>query len=126
MDVARVVITGVGMMTPVGVGRDASWLAMLEGQNGIGPITLVEAEDLPARIGGEVSGFEATDFLNRKDARRMDRFVHLAVAATDEALEQSGLDVPAEADQIGCMIGSGIGGGSQAQPIRGRWLNIRI
>jgi beta-ketoacyl-acyl-carrier-protein synthase II len=110
MDAPRVVVTGVGMMTPVGVGRDASWLALLEGQNGIAPITLVEAEDLPSTIAGEVTGFEATDFLNRKDARRMDRFVHLAVAASDEALEQSGLDVHAEAEEIGCMIGSGIGG----------------
>lgn len=110
MDTPRVVVTGVGMMTPVGVGRDASWLSLLEGKNGIGDITLVEAEDLPSTIAGEVTGFEATDFLNRKDARRMDRFVHLAVAATDEALEQSGLDVPAEAEEIGCMIGSGIGG----------------
>jgi len=110
MDTPRVVVTGVGMMTPVGVGRDASWLSLLEGKNGIAPITLVEAEDLPSTIAGEVTDFVATDFLNRKDARRMDRFVHLAVAASDEALEQSGLDVHAEAEEIGCMIGSGIGG----------------
>lgn len=110
MDAARVVVTGVGMMTPVGIGRDESWLGLLEGKNGIGQISLVDASDLPSTIAGEVKNFEPTDWLNRKDARRMDRFVQLAIAATDEALEQSGLDVPAEANEIGCMIGSGIGG----------------
>ena len=110
MDAPRVVVTGLGMMTPVGIGRDASWDALLRGTNGIGPVTLVEAEDLPARIGGEVPGFDPLDFMSRKDARRMDRFVQLAIAATDEAVEHSGLDIPAEAEDIGCMIGSGIGG----------------
>ena len=110
MDAPRVVVTGVGLMTPVGIGRDASWEALLHGTNGIGPVTLVESDDLPARIGGEVTGFDPLDFIGRKDARRMDRFVQLSIAATDEAVEQSGLDIPAEAGEIGCMIGSGIGG----------------
>lgn len=110
MEAPRVVVTGIGLITPVGIGRDASWQALLSGTNGIGPVTLVESTDLPSQIAGEVTGFDPLDWLNRKDARRMDRFVQLAIAATDEAIGQSGLDIPSEADQIGCMIGSGIGG----------------
>jgi 3-oxoacyl-[acyl-carrier-protein] synthase II len=106
----RVVVTGVGMMTPVGVGRDASWEALLNFQNGIDHTTLVETEDLPSRVSGEVSGFEATDWLDRKEARRMDRFTHLAIAASAEALEQSGLNVDENPEMVGCMIGCGIGG----------------
>jgi 3-oxoacyl-[acyl-carrier-protein] synthase II len=110
METPRVVVTGVGLMTPVGVGRDATWEALLHGKNGIGPVTLVESDDLPARIAGEVTGFDPEQWIGKKDVRRMDRFVHLSIAATEEALEQSGLDVKAEAEQVGCMIGSGIGG----------------
>lgn len=110
MEAPRVVVTGIGLITPVGIGRDASWQALLAGTNGIGPITLIECTDLPSQIAGEITGFDPLDWLNRKDARRMDRFTQLAIAATDEAIEQSGLDIPSEADQIGCMIGSGIGG----------------
>ena len=106
----RVVVTGVGMMTPVGIGRDASWEAMLNLENGIAETTLVKVDDLPSTVSGEVSGFEATDWLDRKEARRMDRFTQLAIAASSEALEQSGLDIAADPEQVGCMIGCGIGG----------------
>ncbi|MDA0366200.1 MAG: beta-ketoacyl-ACP synthase II [Chloroflexi bacterium] len=106
----RVAVTGVGMMTPVGIGREASWRALLAGENGIGPVTLCESADLESRIAGEVTGFDALDYVDRKEMRRMDRFTHLAIAATAEAIEHSGLDIAAEADEIGCMIGSGIGG----------------
>lgn len=106
----RVAVTGVGMMTPVGIGREASWRALLGGENGIAPVTLCESADLESRIAGEVTGFDALDYVDRKEMRRMDRFTHLAIAATAEALEHSGLDVAAEAEEIGCMIGSGIGG----------------
>ncbi len=106
----RVVVTGVGMMTPVGVGRDASWEGLLNFKNGIAETTLVEVEDLPSKVSGEVSGFEVTDWLDRKEARRMDRFTHLAIAASAEAIEQSGLDIAADPEMVGCMIGCGIGG----------------
>jgi 3-oxoacyl-[acyl-carrier-protein] synthase II len=106
----RVVVTGVGMMTALGVGREASWDALLAGENGIGDVTLCDASDLEARIAGEVTGFDPRDFIDRKEARRMDRFVQLSIAATDDALEQSGLDVSSAADEIGAMIGSGMGG----------------
>lgn len=110
MDVPRVVVTGAGMVTPVGIGLEATWRALLAGENGIGPVTLCEVDDIASKIGGEVPGFNPEQWLNRKDARRMDRFVHLAIAAADEALEHSGLDVRAESEQVGCIIGSGIGG----------------
>jgi 3-oxoacyl-[acyl-carrier-protein] synthase II len=106
----RVVVTGVGMMTPVGVGRNASWEALLNSVNGIDHTTLVETDDLPSRVSGEVTGFDATDWLDRKEARRMDRFTHLAIAASAEALEQSGLNIDEEPEMVGCMIGCGIGG----------------
>ena len=106
----RVVVTGVGMLTAVGAGREASWQALLAGTNGIRLITQIDASDLAAKVAGEVPEFDLSTFLDRKEARRMDRFTHLAIMAAGEALEQSGLDVTAEADEIGCMIGSGIGG----------------
>ncbi len=106
----RVVVTGVGMFSAVGAGREATWQALLAGTNGIRPITRVETEDLPTRVAGEVPEFDLSTYLDRKEAKRMDRFTHLAVMAAGEALEHSGLDVAADADEIGCMIGSGIGG----------------
>ncbi|RLT44075.1 MAG: beta-ketoacyl-[acyl-carrier-protein] synthase II [Chloroflexi bacterium] len=109
-DERRVVVTGVGMLTAVGVGREASWQALLTGTNGIRAITQIDASDLASQVAGEVPEFDLSTFLDRKEARRMDRFTHLAVMAAGEALDQSGLDVAAEADEIGCMIGSGIGG----------------
>ena len=109
-DNRRVVVTGVGLLTAVGNGREASWQALLAGTNGIRPITLIDASDLPTRVAGEVPGFDPSIFLDRKEARRMDRFTQLAVVAAGEALEHSGLDVAADADEIGCMIGVGIGG----------------
>ena len=83
----RIVVTGVGMMTALGVGREASWDALLAGENGIGPVTLCETSDLEARIAGEVTGFDPLDFIDRKEARRMDRFVQLSIAATRDALD---------------------------------------
>jgi hypothetical protein len=106
----RVVVTGVGLVTPVGIGREETWQALLGFENGIRPVTLVESSDLESQIAGEVPGFDPLNFIDRKEARRMDRFVHFAVAASGEALRQSGLDIAADADAIGVMIGSGIGG----------------
>lgn len=106
----RVVVTGIGMLTPVGIGREETWSALLAGENGIGPVTLCDTTDLESRVAGEVPGFDALDFVDRKEARRMDRFAHLAIAASGEALEHAGLDVAVAADEIGVMIGCGIGG----------------
>ncbi len=110
MGMPRVVVTGTGMVTPVGIGADVTWQALLRGENGIGPVTLCEVGDISSQIAGEVTGFEVEQWLSRKDARRMDRFVQLAIAASDEAIESSGLDIAADPAAVGCMIGSGIGG----------------
>ena len=106
----RVVVTGVGMMTALGVGREATWDALLAGENGIGAVTLCDTSDLESRIAGEVTDFDPRDFIERKEARRMDRFVQLSIAATQDAMDQSALDVSSAADEIGVMIGSGMGG----------------
>ena len=106
----RVVVTGIGMLSAVGVGREATWQALLAGTNGIRPIANIDASDLASKVAGEVPAFDLSQYLDRKEARRMDRFTHLAVMAAGEAVDQSGLDVRAEGDEIGCMIGAGIGG----------------
>ncbi len=106
----RVVVTGIGMLTPVGIGREETWTALLAGENGIGPVTLADTTDLASRVAGEITDFDALDYLDRKEARRMDRFTHLAIAASGEALEDAGLDVSMAAEEIGVMIGCGIGG----------------
>ena len=106
----RVVVTGLGMMTALGVGREATWDALLAGENGIGAVTLCDTSDLESRIAGEVTDFDPRDFIERKEARRMDRFVQLSIAATQDAMDQSALDVSSAADEIGVMIGSGMGG----------------
>lgn len=106
----RVVVTGIGMVTPLAVGREASWRALLAGENGIRRATVDDLTGLAATIAGEVPDFDPHDYLDRKEARRMDRFTQLAVAATDEAVVHAGLDVGPVAERVGVMIGSGIGG----------------
>jgi 3-oxoacyl-[acyl-carrier-protein] synthase II len=107
----RVVVTGVGLVSPVGVGAEASWKALLAGQSGIGPITQFDCSTFPTRIAGEVKGFEPADFMDRKEARRNDRFIQFALAAAEMAMRDSGLDMAKEdPDRVGCIVGAGIGG----------------
>ena len=106
----RVVVTGIGILSAVGAGRDETWKNLLAGMNGIDHTTHVETDDLPSRVSGEVPEFDLSTYIDRKGVRRMDRFTHLAVCAAGEALDQAKLDLAAEGDRIGCMIGSGIGG----------------
>ena len=106
----RVVVTGIGMVTPVGVGRERSWRALLAGENGIRRASLDDLSGLAVTIAGEVPDFDPGAFLDRREARRTDRFVQLAIAAADEAVAHAGLDVAAVTDRVGVMIGSGIGG----------------
>ncbi|CAN5844112.1 beta-ketoacyl-ACP synthase II [soil metagenome] len=110
----RVVVTGMGLITPVGNDVPSAWDALLAGRSGGGPITQFDAtEDYDCRIAAEVRGFQVEDYLERKEAKRMDRFTHFAMAASQEALRQAGLDKqPAgiDFDRIGVVIGSGIGG----------------
>ena len=98
----RVVVTGVGLVSPVGIGVEPSWQALVAGRSGIGPITLFDASTFPTRIAGEVKGFEPGDFMDRKEARRNDRFIQFALAAADMAMKDSGLDMSKEdPEQVG-------------------------
>ena len=107
----RVVITGIGVISPIGTGKDAFWQALLEGKNGIGKITRFDATDYGAQIAGEVKDFDPKDYIDRKEARRMDRYAQFAVAATGMALKDAALDLDKEDhERIGTYIGAGIGG----------------
>jgi len=107
----RVVITGVGLITPLGLDRASSWDAMLSGHSGVGPITKFDATGYTCRIAAELRGFNPEDYLERKDVRKMDSFSHYAIAATREALADAGVTIDSgNAESIGVYIGSGIGG----------------
>ncbi len=106
----RVVVTGVGMITPVGLTTDATWDALLEGRSGVGPITKFDADDYAVRIAGEVRDLDATDFVPKKDLKKMDLHIVYALAATADAWSMSDVDGAYAPERIGTIIGSGIGG----------------
>ena len=95
-DARRVVVTGMGILSPVGNTLDAAWEALLAGRSGTGPITRFDAEGFASRIAGEVHGFDPRDRLEPKEARRTDRFIQLAVAATQDALAHAELEITPE------------------------------
>ena len=107
----RVVITGLGIVSPVGIGVENAWSSILRGESGITRITQFDASSMASQIAGEVKGFDVAKYLPAKEARRMDRFIHLGLAAAMEAIGDSALEVTADnAERIGTIIGSGIGG----------------
>ena len=107
----RVVVTGLGVISPVGNDVPTAWGNLLAGRSGIGPITRFDAKDFRAQIAGEVRGFDVESIMPAKEARRMDAFIHFGIAASIEAVRDSGLEVTdANRETIGCMVGSGIGG----------------
>lgn len=107
----RVVITGIGLVTPLGVGTQENWDALLRGESGIGPITRFDASRHATRIAGQVPGFDPAVFIERKEVRKMDLFIQFAMAAAALAVENSGIDPGLlEGDRTGVFIGSGIGG----------------
>jgi 3-oxoacyl-[acyl-carrier-protein] synthase II len=107
----RVVITGVGAVTPLGIGVEKSWQALCQGKSGIGVITRFDASSFRTRIAGEVSGFNPLDFIDRKLVRRGDRFIHFALAAARMALEDSGLTINASnGERVGVSVGTAMGG----------------
>jgi 3-oxoacyl-[acyl-carrier-protein] synthase II len=107
----RVVITGLGIVSPVGNGLDAAWDNLVNGRGGIGPITRFDAGILPTRIAGEVKNFDPSQWVSAKELRRMDTFIHYGLAATKMALDDAGIAVTeANAERIGVNVGSGIGG----------------
>ena len=107
----RVVVTGMGVLSPIGLTLESYWDALCAGRSGIGPITKFDVTDFSSKIAGELKGFIATDHLDRKEVRRMDEFAQYAVVATRMALEDSGLDLEGEdKERIGVVLGSGVGG----------------
>jgi 3-oxoacyl-[acyl-carrier-protein] synthase II len=106
----RVVVTGVGLVSPVGIGTEATWKALLQGESGIGPITLFDPTGFSCRIAGEVKDFRPEDYIERKEIKKMGRFIQFALAASEFAVAQAGLDMAAEdAGKVGVYVGSGIG-----------------
>jgi 3-oxoacyl-[acyl-carrier-protein] synthase II len=107
----RVVVTGVGLVSPLGVGTDVTWRGLLSGASGIGPITLFDAARYSTRFAGEVPAFDPLQWIDKKDVKKCGRFIQFAIAATTMAMDQSGLKIePVNAERVGVMIGSGIGG----------------
>ncbi len=107
----RVVVTGIGLVSPLGVGTDANWQAALAGKSGIGPITRFDTARYATRIAGEIPDFDPLRFIDRKEVRKMDRFIQYALAAADLAVADSGLaSAEIEGDRTGTYVGSGIGG----------------
>jgi len=107
----RVVITGVGMITPLGVSTDESWDSLIAGRPGIKKITQFDASAFPTQIAGEVVGFNPEDHIEPKEIKKMDRFIHFALAAASMAMKDSGLKITAEnAERAGVIVGSGMGG----------------
>ena len=104
-------VTGLGCVTPLGLGSDATWVGAREGRSGVGPITRFEpSDDLPVRFAGEVKGELELGDVSPKEARRYDRVIALAIAAAREAVQEAGIHSPADPERIGVAIGSGIGG----------------
>lgn len=107
----RVVVTGVGMVTPLGNNAQETWKSLLAGQSGIGPITRFDTTGFPVTIGGEVKGFDPTQWMDKKDVKKMDTFIHYALAAARMAVEDSRLEITDEnRNMVGVYVGSGIGG----------------
>ncbi len=107
----RVVVTGMGVVSPLGSSVDEFWGGLVEGRSGIGPITLADTSSFPSKIAGEVSDFDPTQYMDRRQARRMARFSQLAVAAAGMAIEDAGIDLSKEdEDRVGIVMGNGNGG----------------
>jgi len=111
MDRKRVVVTGLGLITPLGIGVETSWQNLLSGKSGIRRITSFDASAFPTQIAGEVDSFNPEDYIEPKEVKKMDRFIHFAVAAATFALNDSGLKITDNnADRVGVLVGSGMGG----------------
>mgnify|MGYP000245265452 FL=1 len=109
MSKRRVVVTGVGPVTPIGIGKDTFWNNLVAGKSGIGPITQFDTTDFTVKIAGEVKDFDYTAFIDKKEGKRMDRVTHFAVAAAKLAIEDAKLDMSKENPlRCGVCVGSGI------------------
>ena len=107
----RVVVTGMGIISPLGIGVEENWSAIINGKSGIGPITRFDTGSFPVRFAGEVAGFDAERYMGHKEVKKMDRFIHFAVAASDYALKDSGYKITEKnAERVGVQVGVGLGG----------------
>lgn len=107
----RVVVTGLGLITPLDIGVPKTWDKLCRGESGIGPITRFDASQYPVQIAGEVKNFDPSSIIEKKDIKKMDTFIHFAIAASQEAVDDAKLVVtPDEAERVGVYIGAGIGG----------------
>ena len=106
----RVVVTGLGAVTPVGNNAEDTWESLKNGKNGIAPITLFDTEKFKAKLGAEVKGFEPGEYLAVNDVLRTDRYAQFAVAAAQQAVDESGVQGTVEPERFAVMFGTGIGG----------------
>jgi len=107
----RVVVTGLGIVSPLGIGQEENWDAVSNGRSGIGPITRFDPKDVNAKIAGEVKNFNPEDYIDKKEIKKMDTFLHYSLAAGKMAVEDSGLVINEEnAERVGVLVGSGLGG----------------
>lgn len=111
MEKRRVVVTGIGAISPVGNSAEESWQSVLAGKSGVGPLTRLDSEQFPVKVAAEVKDFDIEEYISRKDARKMDRFTHYALAASVMAMKDANLELEGDlALRTGVWIGSGIGG----------------
>jgi 3-oxoacyl-[acyl-carrier-protein] synthase II len=107
----RVVVTGLGAVSPLGLDATSTWQALIEGRSGVSPITAFDPRDCPTKIAANVKGFDATRYMNPREARRWSQFIHFTLAAAHEAVAQSRLDLSQEdAVRVGVEVGSALGG----------------
>ena len=123
----RVVITGVGVVSPLGTGVEKNWQALMEGRSGVGLVTRFDVSDFPTRIAGEVKDFTPEDFMEKKDVKKMDPFIQYAVAAAKMAMDESRLPItPENEDMVGTIVGVGIGGLTSIEEYHKLFLDTRL
>ncbi len=107
----RVVVTGIGLVTPCGIGTDNVWNNILSGKSGIGPITRFDVDRFDTKFAGEVKDFNPEDYVQPKEVKKMDLFIHYALAAAQIAVKDAGLDIGKEdSERVGVVVGTGLGG----------------
>jgi 3-oxoacyl-[acyl-carrier-protein] synthase II len=112
----RVVVTGMGALSPCGLDVESTWAAMVQGRSGVGPITQFDTAGWPVRIAGELPGFDPLAHFGRLELKRLDRFAQLARVAAEQAVHDAGLELPGAApDRVGVHVGTGIGGLGEIQ-----------
>ena len=106
----RVVVTGFGAVTPCGLNAEETWDSIRNGRSGVSKVEAVTMPEGCVDIGGEIKHFDPTRYMDKRTIRKTDRFAQIAVNAAGEAIDHSGIDIPADGDRIGCSVGTGIGG----------------